>query len=363
MLLLNLSQEFSGPTTGTVKWTALAAPLTMRRNAMMMTLSSHDRPREAPRRSLPGTDLTLSPVALGCWPMAGITTLGANENDSLATIAKCGELGINHLDTAYAYGYQGESERLISRAVGERRERFVIASKGGLFWSAEQQPAVDGRPATLLCHCEASLERLKTDYIDLYYLHVPDPTVPVAESAGAIRQLIESGKVRFAGASNCTVAQLQEFQSACPLSAVQSPYNMLQRDLEFDILPWCRQRNIGVLVYWPFMKGLLAGRLDQEQPLENDDPRNRYPMYQGEEWRKNQAFVERLREIATAAGRTVAQLVVNWTISQPGVTVALCGAKRAWQIVESAGGTGWQLTADQRQAIDAALVQRGPVAR
>ena len=141
--------------------------------------------------------------------------------------------------------------------------------------------------------------------------------MPLAESAGAVRQIVESGKALAAGASNCTLDQLRLFHAECPLSAVQLPYNMLQRDIEQDTVPWCREHNIAVTVYWPLMKGLLAGRLDKDAPLAERDSRRKYPMYQGDEWDKNQAFVAELRRIAAEAGRTVAQLVINWTIHQP----------------------------------------------
>jgi aryl-alcohol dehydrogenase-like predicted oxidoreductase len=137
---------------------------------------------------------------------------------------------------------------------------------------------------------------------------------------------------------------------------------MLQRDIERRTVPWCRERNVAVTVYWPLMKGLLAGRLPRDEELDVRDSRRKYPMYQGEEWRKNQDFVERLRESAALSGHTVAQLVVNWTISQPGITAALCGAKRPWQIEETAGAMGWTLSAEQRGLIDAAIADRGTAA-
>jgi aryl-alcohol dehydrogenase-like predicted oxidoreductase len=145
----------------------------------------------------------------------------------------------------------------------------------------------------------------------------------------------------------------------CPLAAVQLPYNMLQRDIEADTIPWCVANNIAVTAYWPLMKGLLAGRLEKDKPLDERDSRRKYPQYQGEEWDKNQAFVAELRRIAADAGRTVAQVVINWTIHQPGITSALCGAKRAWQIEETAGAMGWRLTPDQHAAVEAAIAARG----
>jgi aryl-alcohol dehydrogenase-like predicted oxidoreductase len=382
-------------------------------------------------RPLGNTGILVSPVAFGAWPIAGLTSAGTNDEDSIATIRACFELGINHIDTAYCYGRDGESERLVARALGTRRSEMVIATKGGLHWDAEGKQAHDASPAMLRRECEESLRRLETDYVDLYYLHAPDPKVPVAESAAALRKLMEEGKTRSVGVSNVTVAQLEEFAAVCPIAAYQPPYNMLQRQIEADTLPWCRRPNaavgwgaapatggpwrnrrhgagaapqptaapqpsstssfshdfgVAVLVYWPLMKGLLAGKLRRDQSFAHDS-RRKYPMFQGEEYQKNLDLVEKLRAIAasstgilpvgqvanlppfpsgeTPVGQvanlphTVAQLVVNWTIHQPGVTAALCGAKRPEQLRETAGAAGWQLTPDQLARVDQALAERG----
>jgi aryl-alcohol dehydrogenase-like predicted oxidoreductase len=309
-------------------------------------------------RPLGNTGIFVSPIALGCWPIAGLTSPGVNDADSIATIRACFDLGINHLDTAYSYGRDGESEQLIRQALGPRRREMVIATKGGLHWDDEGRQARDASPATLRRQCETSLRRLGTDYVDLLYLHAPDPKVPVGESAAALRRLMEEGKTRCVGASNLTVEQLEEFAAACPLAAFQPPYNMLQRQIEANTLPWCRARGVAVLVYWPLLKGLLAGRLRRDETFANDS-RRKYPMFQGEEYQKNLDFVDRLRGIAARSGRTVAQLVLNWTIHQPGITAALCGAKRPEQIRETAQAAGWRLSEEQMAEIETALAQRG----
>lgn len=310
-------------------------------------------------RQLSNTGIQISEVALGCWPIAGLTSPGITDADSTATIQACFDLGINHLDTAYAYGLQGESERLIARAIAGRRDEVVIATKGGLHWSPDGKQKIDGRPETLRHECEESLRRLATDRIDLYYLHAPDEVVPIAESAGALKRLLEEGKVRSVGVSNVTLAQLEEFASVCPLAAFQPPYNMLLREIEGDTLPWCQKRGVSVLVYWPLMKGLLAGKISRDQVFGPDDSRRKYPMFQGEERVKNHDLVDRLTEIARRCGRTVAELVVRWTVQQPGIASALCGAKRPDQIRETAGGSGWQLDKVQLAEIDRLLAARG----
>jgi aryl-alcohol dehydrogenase-like predicted oxidoreductase len=301
----------------------------------------------------------IAPVALGCWPIAGVTTLGTNETDSLATIRACLELGINHLDTAYVYGPNGESESLIRRAIGAQRDKFIIATKCGIHLEGKEF-VNDGRPETLRRECDESLRRLGTNHVELLYLHGPDPNVPVAESADALRDLQAAGKTRAVGASNCTLEQTQTMHAVCPLAAVQLPYNMLQRDIERRTIPWCRENGVGVTVYWPLMKGLLAGRLERNHNFDEGDPRRNWPMYQGQEWQKNQVFIDRLREAAKLTGHSVAQLVINWTINQPGITAALCGAKRPWQIEETAGAMGWRMTSEQASIVESALAERGP---
>lgn len=310
-------------------------------------------------RPLGNSGIQVSAVALGCWPIAGMTSPGVTDENSLATIEACFDLGINHLDTAYMYGRHGESERLIARALGGRRDEMVIATKGGLHWDENGTRAHDGSPATLRRECEESLRRLRTDRVELYYLHAPDPKVPIAESAGELKRLMDEGKTRCAGVSNVDVPQLEAFAAECPLAAYQPPYNMLQREIEADTLPWCRMHGVAVLVYWPLLKGLLAGKLRRTDVFAQGDNRRKYAAFQGEEWQRNHDLVDKLRRIAAGAGRSVAELVVNWTIHQPGITAAVCGAKRPDQIRETAVAANWELTGEQMAAIDQALAERG----
>jgi aryl-alcohol dehydrogenase-like predicted oxidoreductase len=310
-------------------------------------------------RPLGNTDIKVSAVALGCWPIAGMASPGANEEDSIATIRACFDLGINHLDTAYCYGLEGQSERLIARALGERRDEMVIATKGGIHFDTEGRQAQDASPVALRRECDESLQRLGTDRVELLYLHAPDPDVPIAESAGEMKRLLEEGKTRAVGVSNVSLEQLDQFAKECPIAAYQPPYNMLQRQIEADTLPWCREHGVAVLVYWPLMKGLLAGGFRRDHVFAQMDSRRKYPMFQGEEWQKNLDLVEGLRQFATSSGRTVAELVINWTVHQPGITSALCGAKRPEQIRETAGGAGWQLSETELAEIESALAERG----
>ena len=315
-------------------------------------------------RPLGNTGIRVTPIALGCWPITGITSVGVSEADSLATISTCLEVGINFLDTAFCYGHHGESELMIRRAIGSRRDALVIATKGGIHWGPEGKQARDGRPATLRRQCDESLRRLGTDRVELLYLHAPDPNVPLAESAGALKDLTDEGKARSIGLSNASQVQLDEFAAVCPLAAFQPHYNMLQREIEIDTLPWCAAHGVSVMVYWPLMKGLLSGKLARDHVFAAGDGRAKYPMFQGDEWRRTQDFLDDLRVIAAEAGRTVSQLVINWTIHRPGITTALCGAKRPDQLRENAGALGWRLSEAQLAQIDGALARRGtPVSR
>lgn len=189
------------------------------------------------------------------------------------------------------------------------------------------------------------------------------PSLPALSLAAGPTRL-RSAKVLAAGLSNCTLAQLKAFHTVCPISAVQPPYSMLQRQIEDDVVPWCREHHVALVVYWPLARGLLAGKLRREDELTADDRRRHYPMFRGDEWRKNHDLVDRLRDVAADAGRSLAQVAINWTVHRPGITCALCGASAPDQLRENAAAAGWQLTARQREWIRAALDERGtPVVR
>lgn len=310
------------------------------------------------QREIARTGLKVTPIAMGCWPIAGVTSVDVSEASGLATLQAAVDHGINFFDTAYCYGYQGESETMIGRALGSRRDQIVIASKGGIHWENRVQRK-DARPATLRRQCDESLQRLRTDWIDLHYLHAPDPATPLVESAAALKGLLDCGKIRSVGVSNFTREQLAEFHAVCPISAYQPHYNMLQREIETSQLPWCIEHGVSVMIYWPLLKGLLAGKLPRDYQFDPRDGRRKYPMFAGEEWNRNQDFLDQLRPLATETGTTVAQVVLNWTIQRPGITVALCGAKRPDQIIDNAASMNWQLTAEQIARIDAAIAARG----
>ncbi|RMF37370.1 MAG: aldo/keto reductase [Planctomycetota bacterium] len=306
-----------------------------------------------PRRPLGLSDLQVSPVGFGCWPIAGVSSLGVTEADSLATLEAALECGINFFDTAYAYGYAGEADRLLARAVVPQRNRVVIASKVGQYFDAGRNRVVDGRPETLLRHSREVLDRLGTDAVDIMYLHQPDPAVPIGESAGAIAEVVARKWARYAGVSNVDAGQLEEFVRHCPATVVvQPPFNMLQQSALEQLRPGIRRHRLGVACYWVLMKGLLAGKLQRDHRFDPRDKRLTYPIFQGEMWQRAQDLLDRLRRMAAELECTTAQLVVAWTLAQPDVTVALCGAKRPEQIRESAAAMHLELPAEGRQRIE-----------
>ncbi len=306
---------------------------------------------------------TMSRLGLGCWPLAGMTRHGITRDDAIATVAAAIDAGITHLDTAYCYGEQGESERAIRSAMeGRPRESVFLASKCGIHWEAGRQQTVDGSPTRLVAEAEESLRRLGTDHLDLLYLHAPDPSIPIEESAGALAQLVTAGKTRSVGCSNVSLEQLQQFAAACPTSACQMPYNMLQRSLEERFLPWCQLHAIGLVVYWPLMKGLLAGTMARDRQFPQSDSRHKYPMFQGEEFQRNLDFVDALAAIATRLETTIPAVVLSWTMQRPGISSVLFGATMPSQVSANVPALTCTLDAPALAAVDEAYRARGPVA-
>lgn len=309
-------------------------------------------------REIGTTGIQITPVAMGCWPITGISSVDVTEEQSLATLKSAFDSGINFYDSAYIYGHDGESEKMIARVLGSHRDEIVIATKSGLVWN-DGKMARDGLPETIESQCDESLRRLSTDVIDLYYLHGPDPNVPVSESATAFARLKAAGKIKSVGASNFTLEQLREFHAVCPIDAIQPYYNMLQREIETDILPWCADNSVSAMVYWPLLKGLLAGKLARDHVFPEKDGRKKYAFFQGDEYQKNLDFVDNLRPIADECDCTVAALVIAWTIQRPGITAALCGAKRPEQIEQTAVAMKLSLSPKTIERIDAEIARRG----
>ena len=316
-------------------------------------------------RRLGSTDLALTTVGLGTYALGGNNwqwAWGAQDDaDSIAAIRRGLDLGINWVDTAPAYGL-GHAEEVVGRAIKGRRREVTVATKCGLVWE-EGSPEVSGRlsAASVRAEIDASLRRLGVDEIDLYQIHWPNPDEQIEEAWGAVAEAVRAGKVRHAGASNFSVAQLERVRAIHPVASLQPPYSMLERGVEAELLPYCAKHGIGVIVYSPMQTGLLAGAFSRERvaALPDDDFRKaKDPHFQEPALSANLALVDGLRPIAEAAGRSVAQLAISWVLRRPEVTAAIVGARRPAQIEQTAPAADWQLSESEIAAIDGLLAER-----
>jgi len=316
-----------------------------------------------PRVTLGRSGLLVSPICFGTWQYGG--DWGAQqETDAIGAIHRARELGINFFDSAQGYGF-GAAERILGRALRDdlraHRTDVVIATKGGLRPAGKGGVARDASPGWLRQGVEDSLRALEVDVIDLYQLHWPDPKTPVQETAGALGELIDEGKIRHAGVSNFDAAQMEEFSRTLPVETLQPPYHMFRRDIESAILPYCRQHQIGVLAYGPMAHGLLGGRWTLATAFPADDWRASSPIFRGEAFRRNLRVVDELKAFAAQRGSTVAQLAIAWVLANPAVQVAIVGARNAEQIEQTAPAASITLSQADLQQIDGILKNSVPV--
>jgi aryl-alcohol dehydrogenase-like predicted oxidoreductase len=304
---------------------------------------------------IPGTQLHVSRVALGTWAMGGWMWGGTDERESVRTIWAALDQGINLIDTAPAYG-SGMSEELVGKAVASAglRARAVIATKAGV----EMRDGKAYRNATrqrIYREVDDSLRRLRTDYIDIYQVHWPDPLVPIEETAEAMHGLYELGKIRAIGVSNFSVEQMERFRTVAPLHVLQSPYNLFERAIEAQILPYCRANNIATFGYGALCRGLLSGRMTGETEFEGDDLRQSDPKFQPPRFPQYLSAVRQLDQLARDRfHRSVIQLAVRWMLDQ-GIGVALWGGRHPGQLEPAVGVAGWKLDAASLARIDQIL--------
>jgi aryl-alcohol dehydrogenase-like predicted oxidoreductase len=303
------------------------------------------------------TNLHVSPICFGTWQLGGDWG-GFDERDAIAAIRHALELGVNVFDTAQAYGF-GASERLLGRALApelrSRRDEIVIATKGGLRPDGDEGIVRDASRAWLREGVEQSLRALGVDHVDLYQLHWPDPAVPVAETAGALQELVDEGKIRHVGVSNFDPSQMAEFARTRPVETLQPPYHLFRRDIEAEVLPYCAEHDIGVLVYGPLAHGLLTGAIDEQTTFDTGDWRATSPLFHGDALRHNVEAVRRLERLASELGTTVSALAIAWTLAHPAVDVAIVGARRAAHIEDSVGAAQLPLGEGERAEIDAIM--------
>lgn len=300
--------------------------------------------------ALGATGVEVSRVAFGTWQLGG--EWGAvDEAEAIAAIRTARDLGITLFDTAQAYGF-GASERMLGRALRPEltgdRDSVIIATKGGI-----RPPERDASAAFLRRGVEESLRHLGVDHIDIYQVHWPDPDVEAQETAGALQEMVDEGKIRHVGVSNYDARQMEDFAAVRPVDVLQPPYHLFRRAIEDEILPHARANGIGVLAYSPLGSGLLTGRLEVGTTFAPDDWRSQASTFTGEGLRRNLAVVERLRVLASERGITVAQLAVAWVLAQPGVHVAIVGARSAANIAESAAAADVELGPDDLARIEA----------
>ncbi len=299
---------------------------------------------------IPATRLKVSRVALGTWAMGGWMWGGTDERDSIATIHAALSQGINLIDTAPAYGF-GVSEEIVGAALDGVRAQAVIATKTGLEWR-DGKVYRNATRARIMQEVDDSLRRLRTDYIDIYQVHWPDPLVPVEETAETMRLLYEQGKIRAIGVSNFSVAEMERFRKVAPLHVLQAPYNLFERAIEADILPYCRANGIVTLGYGALCRGLLSGRMRPDTKFEGDDLRRIDPKFQPPRFVQYLDAVRQLDELAQRGfHRRVIHLAVRWMLDQ-GIDVALWGGRHPEQVDAALGVAGWSLGSANRELIE-----------
>ncbi|TXJ24753.1 MAG: aldo/keto reductase [Chitinophagaceae bacterium] len=313
-------------------------------------------------RKLGNTSLTPSVITFGAWAAGGWMWGGAERKDAIDAIRASYDLGVNAIDTAPIYG-QGTSEEIVGEAVKALpRDKVYILTKFGMRWDLNKgefgfhSNDNNGKPIdiykyagkeSIILECENSLRRLQTDYIDLYQIHWPDSTTPIQETMEAVAQLIKQGKVRYAGVCNYKAEQLAEAGKYISLASDQVPYSMVKRDIEKTVVPYCIEHNLSILAYSPMERGLLTGKLKPGHAFSEGDHRAGLYYFKDENLQRTNAFLDRIKPIADSKGLTVGQLVLLWTLAQPGITIALAGARNKEQAEQNAKATQAALSANE----------------
>jgi aryl-alcohol dehydrogenase-like predicted oxidoreductase len=308
-------------------------------------------------RTLGRSGPTVSALGLGCMGMSEF--YGAHDDDeSIAVIHRALELGVNFLDTSDVYGPH-TNERLVGRAIADRRDQVVLATKFGIVRDPNNPASrgVNGRPEYVKQACEASLQRLGVDHIDLYYQHRVDPNTPIEETVGAMAELVKEGKVRYLGLSEAGVETLRRACAVHQITALQTEYSLWSLDPEDAILPACRELGIGFVAYSPLGRGFLTGAIKSVDDLAEDDFRRTTPRFQGENFQRNLDLVSKVEELAAGKGVTPAQLALAWVLAQGEDIVPIPGTKRRSRLEENVGALDVELSADELAEIRAAVPQ------
>src|SRR5271170_6051724 len=302
------------------------------------------------------TPFKVSRIGLGTWAIGGWMWGGTDETAAIGVIHEAVDRGVTLIDTAPAYGF-GRSEEIVGKALAEggRRQHVVIATKVGLDWK-DGQPFRDASKRRIHKEIDDSLRRLRTDVIDLYQVHWPDPNVPIEETAAAMAELQRAGKIRYIGVSNFTPAQIEAFRKVAPVQTVQSPYNLFERAIESDVLPYRRDRKIVTLAYGSLCRGLLSGRMTKQTQFVGDNLRKTDPKFQAPRFAQYLRAVERLDRFAQENyGRRAIHLALRWVLDREDSMIALWGARRPDQLAPISGLAGWQIDSSAMAEIDRIL--------
>jgi aryl-alcohol dehydrogenase-like predicted oxidoreductase len=321
-------------------------------------------------RQLGNTDLRVSTITFGAWAIGGWMWGGADRKDALEAILASYDYGVTSIDTAPIYG-QGLSEEIVGEALRSLpRDKVQILTKFGMRWD-ERKGALAFKSADNLGHpidiykyagresiikeCEDSLRRLGTDYIDLYQIHWPDSTTPVAETMEALTQLLRQGKIRAAGVSNYSADLMAEAEKTLCLASNQVPYSMVERSIEKELVPYCLKYNKAIIAYSPMQRGLLTGKIRPDHAFAPGDDRPNTVFFRPENIRRIDNFLDRLEPLAQSLNADISQLVLRWTVEQPGITIALAGARDKQQAIQNAKAAHLALTAEEIKFVDGEL--------
>ena len=318
------------------------------------------------KRKLGKTDIQISEIAFGAWAIGGWMWGGADEKEAVAAIETAVDHGMTTIDTASVYGF-GLSEELVGKAIKGKRDRVEILTKFGMEWNNKEGEYFfdtkdnSGKDTQIykwaskkkvMSDCDESLKRLKTDYIDLFQIHWPDATTPVQETMEALEILISQGKIRAGGVCNYPALLVAEACKTFNLASNQVPYSMVKREIEKDIVPYSIENNISILAYSPMQRGLLTGKIKPGHKFNEGDTRPSTPYYKEPNLSLILGFLDKLSPLAEEHSATLSQLVLNWTIQQPGITCALAGARNPKQVIENVGASKFRLSDDEIKKIN-----------